>query len=138
VLVGPGGFDQKPTGVVIAGLDDVTAVSLIAGGVFGGDDPQPRAEFQRMRQAGEVADLGDQPERGAGRDPAKAGQDLDGLGPAYAASDLLQVVVERVELAVEPSRCRSISDSALWASWSSSRWRAIHARCIVHWLRPSR
>lgn len=49
-----------------------------------------------------VADLGDQRERDPGRDPTKPVQDVDCLGPAVAAGDLLQIAVERVELAVEP------------------------------------
>src|SRR5579884_429230 len=54
-----------------------------------------------MAEAGEVADLGDQSERGARRDPSEAGEGLDGARPALPAGDLLQVAVERVKLAIE-------------------------------------
>lgn len=68
VLVGPRGLDQQPAGVMVTGLGDVPAVALLTGGVLGWDDPQPRAQLTRMRGAMKVADLADQPDRGAGRD----------------------------------------------------------------------
>src|SRR6185437_12412843 len=54
-----------------------------------------------MAEAGEVADLGDQPQRGAGGDATKPGQDGDGVGPALTLRDRLQVAVKRVQLTVE-------------------------------------
>src|SRR5579863_8747767 len=102
VPVGPGGLDQQPAGVMVAGLGDVPAVALLAGGVLGGDDPQPGAQFPWVSEASEVADLGNQPERGASRDPAKPRQDLDRGCPALAARDLLEVAVQLVELAIQP------------------------------------
>src|SRR5487761_2069622 len=70
VSVRPRGLDQQPAGVLVAGLGDVPAMALGAGGVFAGHDPQPRAQLTGMAKASEVADLGDEPERRAGRDPA--------------------------------------------------------------------
>jgi hypothetical protein len=60
VTVVPGDLDQEPSGVAVAGLGDVAA---IAGGVLARGDTQPRRELPRVAEAGEVPDLGDQPER---------------------------------------------------------------------------
>ena len=87
--------------MVVAGLGDVPAMLLIAGGVLAGSDPEPGRELARVREAREVADLGDQPERGQGRDPAEAGQGLDLAGPPAAASELLEAGVQRRELALD-------------------------------------
>src|SRR6185437_647087 len=54
-----------------------------------------------MPEAGELADLGDQPQRGAGGDATIPGQDGDGVGPALTLRDRLQVAVKRVQLTVE-------------------------------------
>ena len=40
VVLGPCRLDEQPPGVVIAGLGDVPAVALLAGGVLRGDDPE--------------------------------------------------------------------------------------------------
>ena len=98
----PSGLDQQPAGVLVPGQGDVPAVLLIAGGVLAGGDPEPRRELARVREPGEVADLGDQPERGDRRDPAEPGQDPHLAGPPLAAGDLSQPRVERVELALDP------------------------------------
>ena len=102
VAVGPGGFDQEPAGVPVAGSGDVSAVALLARGVLAGNDPEPRGQLTRVREAGEVADLADQPERGAGRDPSEPGEDLHDWCPPFAAGDLLEIPVKRVELTVKP------------------------------------
>ena len=54
-----------------------------------------------MAEAREVADLGDQPERGERADPAEAGEGRDLAGPPLAGSDLPELGVERVELAFD-------------------------------------
>jgi hypothetical protein len=55
-----------------------------------------------MAKAMKVADLGDQPERRTGRDALKAREDLDTRRPGLLDRDLLQVAIERIELAIEP------------------------------------
>ena len=74
-----------------------------------GTIPSQDAQLPRVREAGEVADLGDQPERGAGRDPAEARS-----GPA-----------------------RSVAHRSLRAICSSSRssassWRSSPSRWMQH------
>jgi hypothetical protein len=63
VAVVPGGLDQQPACVAVAGLGDVAAMLLIAAGVLAGDDAQPRGQFAWVAEASEVADLCDQPQR---------------------------------------------------------------------------
>jgi hypothetical protein len=53
-------------------------------------------------EAREVADLGDQPERGQRLDPAERSEPLDLPRPALIAGDLLQARVQRGELTVDP------------------------------------
>ena len=104
VAVVPGGFGQQPAGVAVAGLGDVPAVLLIAGGVLARGDPEPGRELPRVREAAEVADLGDQPQRGQRRDPAERAELVDLPAPRLALGDLLKLGVQRGELAVD--RCR--------------------------------
>ncbi len=54
-----------------------------------------------MREASEVADLGDQPKRGECGDPAEAREDTDLAGPLLAMSDPLELAIQRVELALD-------------------------------------
>ena len=54
-----------------------------------------------MSEAREVADLGDQPERGQRRDPAKRPQPVDLPRPPVLARDVLEMGVNSGELAVE-------------------------------------
>ena len=88
--------------MLVPGERDVPAVLLITGGVLRRSDPQPRGELPRVREPGEVADLGDQPERGDRRDPAEPRQDLHLGAPPLAAGDLGQARVEQVELTLDP------------------------------------
>ena len=67
---------------------------LITGGVLRRNDPQPRRELPRVREPGEVADLGDQSERGDRRDPTEPGQKLHLGAPPLAAGDLRQSLPE--------------------------------------------
>lgn len=62
-------------------LGGVPAVLGLAGGVLAGSYVEPRRKLPRVREAGGVADLGDQTERGQCPDPAKPGQELDLAGP---------------------------------------------------------
>jgi hypothetical protein len=76
----PGGFGEQPAGVSVAALGDVPAVLLIAGGILAGGDPKPRRELPAVGEPGEVADLGDQPERGQRPDPPERAE-LGDLAP---------------------------------------------------------
>jgi hypothetical protein len=71
---------------------DVPAMLLIAGGVLARGDPRPGDKLAWMREAGKVADLGNQPQRGQHADAAEPRQDLHLARPPFAASDLLQAL----------------------------------------------
>jgi hypothetical protein len=101
VAVVPGGFGLQPAGVAVAGLGDVPSVLLLAGGVLGGGDPEPRREFARVSEAVEVADLCDQPQGGEGRGSAESHERLDLGGPPFADRDLLELGIERSELPLD-------------------------------------
>jgi len=101
VAVVPGSFGQQAAGVAVAALGDMPAMLLIAGGVLAGSDPQPGRELTRVREAREVADLGDQPQRGQRRDPAKRTQLCDLPLPTVLLGDMFKLGVESGELAVE-------------------------------------
>ena len=98
----PGGLDQQPASVLVSGQGDVPAMLLITGGVLGRGDPKPGRELPRVPEPREVADLGDQPERGDRRDPSEPGQDLHLSAPPLAAGDLGQPRIEGVELTLDP------------------------------------
>ena len=101
VVVVPGGLDQQAAGVPVAGLGDVTAVSLIAGGVLARGQAEEAHQLARRCEAAEVADLGEQPERGVGRDAAKTPQPRHRVRPRLARRDLIELVIEDGDLRVE-------------------------------------
>jgi hypothetical protein len=62
----PGGLDQQPAGVGGASLGDRALAALVAGGLLAGNEAQEASQQPRARKRGEVADLGDQADRGQG------------------------------------------------------------------------
>lgn len=98
MTVVPGDLDEQSPGVAVAGLGDVAAMLLIAGGVLAWCDAQPRRQLAWVAEAGEISDLGDQPERCQRRDTAKPGEDLDLSLPALGCRYPLELTVERVDL----------------------------------------
>ena len=130
VAVVPGGFDEQSAGVAVAGFGDVAAVLLVAAAVFAGGDAQPGASSRgwlkrrsrRSRRSGPArSGSGCRGTRAAGR-PASAQRSSVG--------DLLQAGVERGELAVDSVEVDQHLLQREWASGSSRRWRATHARWL--------
>ena len=66
MTVVPGGFDEDPPPVGVAGLGDGAAVSGAAGGVKTGHQANEAHQFARGAEAVEVLDLGQQGEGGQG------------------------------------------------------------------------
>ena len=128
VAVVPGSFGEQPSGVAVAALGDVPAMLLIAAGVLAGGDPQPRRKLSGVREAGEVADLGDQTERGQRRDPTERTEFVDLPRPPVLARDVLRCASRAASWRSRLSRWVSIWLSASCASGSSSCWRLTHAR----------
>jgi hypothetical protein len=130
-----GRFGEQPAGVALAPLGDVPAVLLIAAGVLAGGDPEPGRELAGVREASEVADLGDQPERGRRRDPAKRPELLGLPRPPVMSSDVLETGVKRGKLAVEAVemgqhlRERLVCERIIAAL-------ATHPRAVLHGPRP--
>ena len=63
------GLDEQSAGVGGAGLGDRPEPALLAGGVFGGNDPEVGGELVGMIKAPPLADLCAQPDRGQCVDP---------------------------------------------------------------------
>ena len=61
----------------ITGLGDATLVTGLAGGVFGGDQPQVRHQRAWVSEAMQIADLGDEGDGGDEVEAAQAHQRLD-------------------------------------------------------------
>src|SRR5439155_23992623 len=101
VLVVPGGLDQQPAGVARAGLGDVAAVALLAGGVLRRRQAEEAHQLARGGEAAQVAELGEQPERGDRGDAAKTAQPAHRVAPRLTRGDVVELVVERGELRVE-------------------------------------
>ena len=96
----PGGLHQQTPGVLVAGLGDMAAVALLAGGVLRRGEPEEAHQQARVAETAEVADLAEQPRavwvltpgsNTAGRPPQ----------PGLAAGDILEFVVEGGKLRVE-------------------------------------
>lgn len=51
MLIVPGGLDHQPPGVAVAGLGDVAAVPLVAGGVLARHEPQIAHQLARVGEA---------------------------------------------------------------------------------------
>ena len=121
VAVVPGGLDEQAAGVAVAGLGDVAAVLLIAGRILARRDPQPTGQLARMREAAKVADLCDEPQRGAGRDAAKRVRAATWSRQGSWAAIFSRRSSSSASWRSTPSRWISICSSAACASGSSSR-----------------
>jgi hypothetical protein len=80
MAVVPGGLDQQPAGVAVAGLGDGAAAILLTRGVLAGDETQEGHQASGRVEAEEVVELGDQAHGGGGVDAAEAAQRGDRFG----------------------------------------------------------
>ena len=87
--------------MAVAGLGHPATDASVAGGVLGDGEAEEAHHLPRGGEAAEVADLGEQPERGQRRDATEAGEPADRVAPGMARSDLLELAVDRGELRVE-------------------------------------
>jgi hypothetical protein len=127
LAVVPDRFDEQPAGVVIAGFGDVTAVALVAAGVFAGNDPQPRAQLAWVTGAREVANLGDQPERRFVEIPRKRTSTTTGSRQRSRCAICSRSASSAASCRSRPSRKTSICSRAACASALSRRCPAIQA-----------
>src|SRR6266498_1971779 len=107
----PGRLDQQPADVRVADLGDRALPALLAAGALRGDEADEGHELGSGLEAIEVADLGDERERGQGVDPTQATQPADERPPRLLlgglADRLLQLLdsrvdeIDRVHVAVE-------------------------------------
>src|SRR5207244_11663028 len=81
VLVVPGGLDEQPAGVCVAGFRDVPAVALLAGGVLARGQAEEAHQLARRAETPEVTDLGREPERRQRLDAAEAAEPRAGVRP---------------------------------------------------------
>src|SRR5437773_1533182 len=88
-------------GVARAGLGEVAAVALLAGGVLRRRQAEEAHQLARGGEAAQVAELGEQPERGDRGDAAKTAQPAHRVAPRLTRGDLVELVVERGDLRVE-------------------------------------
>jgi hypothetical protein len=139
VLVVPGGLDEQAAGVPVAGAGDVAAVALVAGGVLARHGPEVGGQLARVAEPVPVADLGQQPERGAVGDAAERAESAHRVGPRLAAGDPRKLAVDRASRASRLARCARACSSAHWASGCSTRCARTHAICrCVRAFSPSR
>ena len=95
----PGGLDEQAACVLGAGFGDRAVAAPLAGGVLAGNESELAAEELRVREAAPVADLGAEPERGEGVDPAQAAQAGDGARPGRFRDEFAEGVLERAAAA---------------------------------------
>ena len=91
----PGGLDEQPTRVAGAGLGDRALAAALTGLVERGDQPEPGRQLRGPLEAGEVADLQGEHERGQRVDPAEATQPCDGRPPLALEREPREPLVER-------------------------------------------
>jgi len=98
-LVGvvPGGFDQQPTHVTVAGPGDAAASLAHAAGVLARDQSQVRHQLARVREALGVVDLGDQCDGSHRVDAMEAAERLNPFAPRWPLSDRLDLFVQALE-----------------------------------------
>jgi hypothetical protein len=73
----PGGFDEDPTQMGVAGFGDRAPDPIRAAGVFGGHEAHERHRARRGGKAAGVAEFSGTGERREVVDPAEAAQALD-------------------------------------------------------------
>jgi hypothetical protein len=97
----PGRFDEQAAHVAVADLRDRALPALLAGGVLGGHEADEGRELLGASEAGEVADLGRDPERAQRVDPAQAAQPGDERTPGLLLGRLADGRLERIDPPVD-------------------------------------
>ena len=131
VLVGPGGLDQQPAGVAVAGLGDVPAVLLITGGVLAWGDAQAAHQLARGGRTGAKSPISAiSPSAVRVEIRAKAASQRHRAAPVARSAQLGR----SRRRASRPSRSRASAPSAAWAARrrgaaeaAPARWRMVHA-----------
>ena len=140
VLVVPGGLDQQPAGVPVAGLGDVAAVALVAGGVLAGGQAEEAHQLARVAKRRKSPISASSPSAVSVVMPRKQHSQRTGSLHGSRRGDLARAGVERGELARRRRRGgRACAPAPRCASGSSSRWRRTHAMWrLVQAFLPSR
>ncbi|MBW3652705.1 MAG: 2-C-methyl-D-erythritol 2,4-cyclodiphosphate synthase [Actinobacteria bacterium] len=89
-------LDQQASGVAAAGLGDRALAAPFARGLLGRDEAEVAGQLLGVLEGGDVADLGDQPDRGQRVDATQAAQPRDGRRPRPVDGLLEQQTVEAV------------------------------------------
>src|SRR5437667_8742860 len=94
VPIVPGGLDQDPPGVTVAGFGQRSAALRLARGVLAWHEPEVGHEFARPAEALEVHDLGQQDDRRQRVDPAEAAEPALGRAIRRGGGKGLEFFVE--------------------------------------------
>src|SRR5205809_660122 len=94
VPIVPGGLDQDPPGVTVAGFGQRSAALRLARGVLARHEPEVGHEFARPAEALEVHYLGQQDDRRQRVDPAEAAEPAHGLAIGRGGGQGLEFFVE--------------------------------------------
>ena len=97
----PGGLDQEAADVAVSDLGDRALAAHFARGVLRGHQPDEGHELLGAAETAEVADLGDERERGQGLDPAQAAQPGDELAPRALLGRLPDRPLQRLDPPVD-------------------------------------
>ncbi len=122
VLVVPGGLDEQPPSVAVAGLGDVPAVLPFARGVLGRRQPEVAHQLARVREAPEVADLGDQPD--AVWVPTPRNEHSQRTGSHHGSLSATWLSSESIAASSASIAARWERMWQSWASGSLSAWRS--------------
>src|SRR5436309_14603619 len=94
VPIVPGGLDQDPPGVTVAGFGQRSAALRLARGVLARHEPEVGHEFARPAEALEVHHLGQEDDRRQRVDPAEASEPAHRLAIGRGGGNGLELLVE--------------------------------------------
>jgi hypothetical protein len=122
----PGGLDQQPSDVAVAGFGDRSAALRFAGGVLGRYQPDERHQLLGGLESCEVADLADDPERGQRVDATQASQLRDQSGPRSVRGGVIERSLELLDPVIdEIDRVQIVAERLFWVA-NGDRWSASH------------
>jgi hypothetical protein len=129
----PGRLDEQSAGVSGTGLGDRSLAAALAGGALRRHQSEVAAQVRGAREAGEVADLGAQADRGEGVDAAQAAQPGDGVGPGRLGDEPLDVAGDQDhgEDRPEDGEARADGERPLEALGQRDRDRAAGGRDVT-------
>lgn len=101
MAVVPGGLDQKPADVDVAGFGDGAPIFFVARGVFRGDEAEVSHKLAGRSEASDVVDLAEDSQSGEGFEPSQTAECLDLLSEMRELCNAIEFKIESPVLGLE-------------------------------------